>query len=170
MSVQEHQSRAGEQSVGVAIATVSDTRTRETDENRKYLEARLHELGHKVVAYRLVPDEPVEIATTLTDLCAEPEVQMVLFNGGTGIAPRDTTYDVISRHLNKTMPGFGELFRALSYEEIGSAAMISRSVAGVYHDTLVFSMPGSNAAVKLAMEKLIIPEMNHLVWELARTD
>lgn len=168
MSVQEHKDSAGEQSVGTAVVTVSDTRTPETDENRQYIETRMRELGHKMVAYRLIPDEPVEVATTLTDLCAEPEVQMVLFNGGTGIAPRDTTYDVVSRHLNKTMPGFGELFRALSYQEVGSAAMLSRSVAGVYHDKLVFVMPGSPAAVRLAMEKLIIPEMNHLVWELTR--
>jgi molybdenum cofactor biosynthesis protein B len=97
-----------------------------------------------------------------------PGVQLVLFNGGTGISPRDTTYDVVSRYLEKTLPGFGELFRMLSYQEVGAAAMFSRATAGVYRGTLIFSMPGSPNAVQVALEKLIIPEINHLAWEVAR--
>jgi molybdenum cofactor biosynthesis protein B len=95
-----------------------------------------------------------------------PDVQAVLLNGGTGIAPRDTTYDAIERLLDKTLPGFGELFRGLSYQEIGSRTIASRAVAGVCQDTLIFSLPGSSNAVKLAMEKLILPELGHLVKQL----
>jgi molybdopterin adenylyltransferase len=93
---------------------------------------------------------------------------LVIFNGGTGISCRDRTYDVISKALEKTLPGFGEIFRMLSYQEVGSAAMLSRATAGVYHDTVVFSTPGSPNAVQLAMEKLILPEIQHLAWELVR--
>lgn len=152
----------------VALVTVSDTRTPETDENRRYLEERLTALGHHIAAYRLIKDEPDQVAAALDELCALPNVRLVLFNGGTGIAPRDTTYDVISRKLEKTLPGFGELFRMLSYEQVGAAAMLSRATAGVYRGTLVFSMPGSPNAVQTAVEKLILPEINHLAWEVVR--
>ncbi len=164
----EHRAKAGKGSVTVAIVTVSDTRTPETDQNRQYIEQRMAELGHQVAAYRLIKDEPDQVAAVLDELCALPGVQLVLFNGGTGISPRDTTYDVISRYLEKTLPGFGELFRMLSYNEVGAAAMFSRATAGVYQNTLVFSMPGSPNAVQVALEKLILPEINHLAWEIAR--
>ena len=126
------------------------------------------ELGHKVAAYRLIKDEPDQVAAALDELAALPEVRIILFNGGTGISPRDTTFDVISRMLEKTLPGFGELFRMLSWEEVGAAAMLSRATAGVYKKTLVFSMPGSPNAVQVALEKLILPEINHLAWEVVR--
>jgi molybdenum cofactor biosynthesis protein B len=164
----EHREKAGKGPVTVAIVTVSDSRTPETDQNRKYIEARMAELGHKVAAYRLIKDEPDQVAAVLEELTAMPEVRIVLFNGGTGISPRDTTYDVISRYLQKTLPGFGELFRMFSYQEVGAAAMFSRATAGVYNGTLVFSMPGSPNAVNVALEKLIIPEINHLAWEIVR--
>lgn len=168
MGAQEHREKAGRGPVTVAIVTVSDTRTSETDQNRQYIEARMAELGHVVAAYRLIKDEPDQVAAVLTELSALPTVQLVLFNGGTGISPRDTTYDVVSRHLEKTLPGFGELFRMLSWNEVGAAAMFSRATAGVYRGTLIFSMPGSPNAVQVALEKLIIPEINHLAWEVAR--
>jgi molybdenum cofactor biosynthesis protein B len=164
----EHRQKAGKGAVSVAIVTVSDTRTPETDQNRQYIEERLAELGHHIAAYRLIKDEPDQVAAVIEELTAMPGVQLVLFNGGTGISPRDTTYDVISRYLEKTLPGFGELFRMLSYQEVGAAAMFSRATAGVYHNTLVFSMPGSPNAVQVALEKLIIPEINHLAWEISR--
>lgn len=164
----EHREKAGKGSVTVAIVTVSDTRTPETDQNRKYIESRMAELGHKVAAYRLIKDEPDQVAAVLEELTAMPEVRILLFNGGTGISPRDTTYDVISRYLEKTLPGFGELFRMFSFQEVGAAAMFSRATAGVYNGTLVFSMPGSPNAVNVALEKLIIPEINHLAWEIVR--
>lgn len=168
MGAEEHRQRAGKGPVTLAIVTVSDTRTPETDENRRYIEARMAELGHRVAAYRLIKDEPDQVAAVIEELCALPGVQMVLFNGGTGISPRDTTFDVVSRYLEKTLPGFGELFRMISYQQVGAAAMFSRATAGVYKGTLVVSMPGSPNAVKTALENLIIPEINHLAWEIAR--
>ncbi|PJF23241.1 MAG: molybdenum cofactor biosynthesis protein [Phototrophicales bacterium] len=168
MSAKDHQKQAGNTPVTVAIVTVSDTRTPETDGNKQYLEARLTELGHRIAAYRLIKDEPDQVETVLDELAEMPTVQIILFNGGTGIAPRDTTYDVVSRKLTKVLPGFGELFRMVSYDEVGAAAMLSRAIGGVYGDKLVFCMPGSTNAVQTAMEKLIIPQMNHLAWEIKR--
>ncbi len=168
MGAQDHREQAGNRPVTLAIVTVSDTRTPETDVNKTYLEARLAELGHTVAAYRLIRDEPDQVLAVLKELAADKRVQVILFNGGTGIARRDTTYDVLSRQLEKTLVGFGELFRMLSYAEVGAAAMLSRATAGVYRDTLVFSMPGSPNAVQVAMEKLILPELSHLAWELTR--
>ena len=168
MGADDHRAKAGHGAVTLAIVTVSDTRTPETDENKHYIEARMTELGHHVAAYRLIKDEPEQVAAVIEELCALPDVQIVLFNGGTGISPRDTTFDVVRRYLQKELPGFGELFRMISYEQIGAAAMLSRATAGVYNQTLVFSMPGSTNAVKTALEKLIIPELNHLAWEVVR--
>lgn len=168
MGAQDHRERAGHGPVAVALVTVSDTRTPETDINRHYLEARLGELGHNVAAYRLIKDEPDQVAAVLDEMVALPEVRLILFNGGTGISPRDTTCDVLSRMLEKTLPGFGELFRMLSYQEAGAAAMLSRAAAGVYRERVVVSMPGSPGAVRLAMEQLIFPEINHLAWEVTR--
>lgn len=153
--------------VPIAIVTVSDTRTAETDTNGHYLHERITELGHPVAGYRIIRDEPELVLAALTDFAAS-EARLVLFNGGTGIAPRDTTYDVLVRQLEKPLPGFGELFRMLSYEQVGAAAMLSRATAGVYHNTVIFSTPGSNAAVRLAWEKLIEPELHHLAWEVVR--
>jgi molybdenum cofactor biosynthesis protein B len=168
MGAAEHREKAGQGAVTLAIATVSDTRTPETDGNRHYIERRMQELGHIVAAYRLIKDEPDQVRDALEALVALPEVRIILFNGGTGISPRDTTFDVISRMLEKTLPGFGELFRMLSFREVGAAAMLSRATAGVYKKTLVFSMPGSPNAVQVALEQLIIPELNHLAWEVVR--
>ncbi|NJM87542.1 MAG: molybdenum cofactor biosynthesis protein MoaB [Hydrococcus sp. RU_2_2] len=111
----------------------------------------------------IIPDEPTQIEQQLIQLCDRPDLNALVFNGGTGIAPRDTTYDALSGLLEKTLPGFGEIFRYLSYQEIGSRAIASRAIAGVYHRKLVFSLPGSSGAVKLALEKLILPELIHLV-------
>jgi molybdenum cofactor biosynthesis protein B len=168
MSAESHREQAGRGPVTVAIVTVSDTRTPDNDANRTYLDGRLTGLGHRIAAYRLIRDEPYAVEAVLEELAAMPDVQIVLFNGGTGISRRDTTYDVISRRLEKTLPGFGELFRMISYEEVGAAAMLSRATAGVYRGTLIFSMPGSPNAVKTALERLILPEINHLAWEIAR--
>ena len=153
--------------VPVAIVTVSDTRTRENDANRRYLEAELEAAGHELVAYRLIRDEPAAVAATLEELVEGP-ARVLIWNGGTGIAPRDSTYDVLRPYLEKTLPGFGELFRMLSFEQVGAAAMLSRAVAGVYRGRIVISIPGSPAAVRLAWEKLIRPELEHLAWEVVR--
>lgn len=166
-SVQEHRDRAPD-SVGCAVVTVSDTRNEQTDKSGQIMKERLERAGHVVVGYRIVPDEPARIAALLDEFCADPECQAVLFNGGTGIASRDTTYDVIAARLEKTLVGFGELFRMLSFEEIGAAAMLSRATAGVYRGRLVFSTPGSSNAVTLAMDKLIAGELAHLVYEVTK--
>ncbi len=149
--------------VTCAVITVSDTRTPETDRSGQLIQELLQQAGHSIADYILIPDEPDQIQTHLQRLSQQSEIQAIIFSGGTGIAPRDTTYDAIEQQLDKILPGFGELFRFLSYQEIGSRAMASRAVAGVCGSQLIFSLPGSTNAVKLAIEKLILPELGHLV-------
>lgn len=164
----QHKAIAARQGpVAVAIVTVSDTRTPDTDINAAYLREQITAAGHTVTAYRLIKDEPDQVAGVLDEL-ASTEARIILVNGGTGIAPRDTTFDALSRKLEKTLPGFGELFRMLSYEQVGAAAMLSRATAGVYRNKVILSTPGSPAAVRLAWEKLIAPEIAHLAWEVIR--
>ncbi len=168
MGVTDHHAQAaGQGIVPIAIVTVSDTRTPATDESGQLIRELAEAAGHTVVDYRIVKDEPDEVLLALNDFSAGL-ARLIIFNGGTGIGRRDRTYDVISRVLQKLLPGFGELFRLLSYQEIGAAAMLTRAVAGVYQDKVVFSTPGSPHAVRLAMEKLILPEIRHLAWELVR--
>jgi molybdenum cofactor biosynthesis protein B len=149
--------------VSCAVITVSDTRTPETDKSGQLIHQFLQNAGYPILDYQIIKDEPQDIIELLKKLCKIPELNACIFNGGTGIAPRDTTYDALEQLLEKTLPGFGEIFRALSYHEIGSRAIASRAVAGVYQGKLVFSVPGSSNAVKLAMEQLIMPELAHLV-------
>jgi molybdenum cofactor biosynthesis protein B len=168
MSSAQHRSIAAQQGpVPIAIVTVSDSRTPETDVNAAYLREQIAAAGHHVAAYRLIKDEPDQVASVLDEL-ATSQARVILFNGGTGISPRDRTFDVLSRKLEKTLPGFGELFRMLSYEQVGAAAMLSRATAGVYRQKVIVSTPGSPAAVQLAWEKLIAPELAHLAWEVVR--
>ena len=124
--------------------------------------------GHRVVDYRVVADVPEQIREVLSEWIERDDVQAVLSNGGTGIAARDTTYDAISGMLEKRIDGFGELFRMLSWQEVGAAAMLSRAVAGVAGGTLIVAMPGSTNAVRLALTKLIVPELGHLVYEITK--
>jgi molybdopterin adenylyltransferase len=149
-----------------AVITVSDTRTLDTDRSGQLMQQLLVAAGHQVAYYAIVKDEPEVIRGLLATLGQRQELEAVLLNGGTGIAPRDTTYDAIAGLLAKTLPGFGEIFRALSYAEIGSRAMASRAIAGTYGQQILFSVPGSTNAVKLAMEKLILPELQHLVSQI----
>ncbi|UCF35990.1 MAG: MogA/MoaB family molybdenum cofactor biosynthesis protein [Acidobacteriota bacterium] len=163
-----HKSKASDVGpISIALVTVSDSRTRDTDVNGQYLAEQVAASGHKVVAYRIVPDEPDEIRSILEELAA-PASQVILFNGGTGISKRDGTFEAISGRIEKVITGFGELFRMLSFEQVGSAAMLSRATAGIYRGTLVFATPGSPKAVQLAWERLILPELQHLVWDLNR--
>ncbi len=152
--------------VTCAVITVSDTRSPATDRSGQMIQQLLLDAGHTVGAYTIVKDEPTAIQTQMQVLGNSSELDAVIFNGGTGIAPRDTTYDAIESLLEKTLPGFGELFRWLSYREIGSRAIASRAIAGVYQGKLIFSVPGSTNAVKLAMQQLILPELAHLVSQL----
>lgn len=149
-----------------AVITVSDTRTVETDRSGQLIQQLLHDAGHHVIAYAIVRDEPAQIQVALQQLSQQVDLAAVIVNGGTGIAPRDTTYDAIATLLEKTLPGFGELFRWLSYQEIGSRAIASRAIAGVFGSKLVFSVPGSTGAVTLAMRSLILPELRHLVSQI----
>lgn len=157
----------GEGSVPIGIVTVSDSRTAETDTNGMWLREQVETLGHRVGGYRVVQDDPEQVVDALAELTAG-KCRVVVFNGGTGISKRDRTYDALSSRLEKTLSGFGELFRMLSYEQVGAAAMFSRATAGVYRDTVVISIPGSPAAVQLAWERLIAPELQHLAWEVGR--
>jgi molybdopterin adenylyltransferase len=149
--------------VACAIVTVSDTRTAEDDTSGAEIRRQLETAGHRVVDYRIVADEPALVRRTVEELAWAGAIEAVLLNGGTGIAARDNTFEAVSSLLTKRIDGFGELFRMLSYEEIGAAAMLSRAVAGLVGTTAVFSMPGSTKACRLAMEKLIVPQLAHVV-------
>ncbi len=151
------------ESIPCAVLTVSDTRTVDSDRSGQTICQLLTAAGHTILAYQIVPDEPTHIVDYLQQASA---VDAVIINGGTGIAPRDTTYDAIAALLDKPLPGFGELFRWLSYQEIGTRAMASRAIAGTYQAKLIFSLPGSTNAVTLAMQQLILPELPHLVRQL----
>lgn len=154
--------------VRVGVITVSDTRTEETDRSGALIKDLLQQAGHTVVAYRIVRDERQPIQEAIRSFAANPDLQVIICNGGTGINPRDVTVEAIGDLLEKRLDGFGELFRMLSYEEIGSAAIMSRALAGTLAGRVVFATPGSTNAVRLAMEKLILPQLDHLVWELQR--
>jgi molybdopterin adenylyltransferase len=153
-------------SLNCAVITISDTRTPDTDSSGKLIQTYLSRDNHKITAYMILPDEPAQIQSQIQQLSQQQNIDVIILNGGTGIAPRDTTYDVIEQLLEKNLPGFGELFRFLSYQEIASRAIASRATAGIYRQKLLFSLPGSSNAVALAMEQLILPEIVHLVKQM----
>jgi molybdenum cofactor biosynthesis protein B len=150
------------------VLTISDSRTPGTDRSGSLIVQYLESAGHRVVDRKIVPDEPERIRRAVTDYAARDDVQAVLLTGGTGISPRDQTYETITGLLTKPLLGYGELFRMLSYQEIGAAAMLSRALGGLIGRLVVLTMPGSTAAVRLAMEKLILPELVHIVREAAK--
>ena len=154
--------------IACGVITVSDTRTEETDKSGQLIRQALKKAGHQTSAYHIIKDEPSQIKPLLEQLLASGNLDAVIINGGTGVSKRDVTFDVVNAMVEKPLPGFGELFRWLSYEEIGSAALLSRAMAGVIGGKIVFSVPGSSGAVTLAMEKLILPEMPHIVSELKK--
>jgi len=160
MSVHEHH-RHDAPSAGCAVLTISDTRTEETDGSGRCIRELLAAHGHRVEHYQILKDEPGLITAAIQALPSA--AQVVIINGGTGLARRDATYEAVSRLLEKEITGFGELFRMLSYEQIGAAAMLSRATAGVVGNRVVFSLPGSTAAAELAMTKLIVPVLGHVV-------
>ena len=167
MSHTDHKQHAV-QHVNCMIITISDTRTEATDTSGQLILTLLEQHGHTVVRKQIVPDEPEAIQACLREGIASDEIQAILCNGGTGISVRDRSYEAIEQLLDKRLDGFGELFRMLSYQEIGSAAMMSRAVAGIAAGKIIFSTPGSKNAVRLAMEQLILPEIGHLLWELTK--
>jgi molybdenum cofactor biosynthesis protein B len=168
-STQEHRAAAAQQPpVRVAVFTISDTRTPETDTSGALIVELLREAGHEVVVHAILPDEPTLIRHRLLGEVLADRTQVILTNGGTGIAPRDGTFEAVCSLIDKPLPGFGELFRMLSWQEVGPAAMLSRAVAGLAGGTFIFTMPGSRNAVEVAMRRLILPEISHLVWETKR--
>ncbi len=167
MSVHKHRESAPDR-VRIAILTISDTRTPETDTGGDTVDELMRGAGHEIVQRAIVRDEVSSIRTMLVDLLARSDVDAVITTGGTGISDRDTTYEVVDGMLEKKLDGFGEIFRMLSYEKIGAAAVLSRCVAGAVGTKFVASLPGSRNAVRLAVEKLLVPELAHVVFELRK--
>jgi molybdenum cofactor biosynthesis protein B len=166
-TVAEHR-RQSPQVLSCAVITVSDTRTVETDTGGAIVLQMLESAGHRCVSRQIIPDDSAFMRALVEGLASRGDIDAVLLTGGTGIAHRDQTFETISALLTKSLPGYGELFRMLSYEQVGPAAMLSRAVGGLCGRTVVLTMPGSPAAVRLAMEKLIVPELSHVVREARR--
>jgi molybdenum cofactor biosynthesis protein B len=168
MGYQDHVRASESIRARCAIITLSDTRTQETDKSGRRIREMLEAAGHTISLYQLIADDLKALHQILTEMLSRHDLDAVLTNGGTGISHRDTTIEVVETHLDQTLPGFGELFRMLSWQEIGSGAMLSRAVGGIARGKLLFAMPGSTGAVELAMAKLILPELKHLVYELGK--
>jgi len=164
---QEHKAHAPA-SVGCFVLTISDSKTPETDTSGALIRELVNAAGHRITGHAIVKDEPDQVAAVIRSGCAAPSVEAFILTGGTGITSRDSTYEAIEALLDKRLAGFGELFRMLSYEEVGAAAMLSRAQGGVVQGRVLFSLPGSPNACRLALEKLIIPELPHLIREVRR--
>jgi molybdenum cofactor biosynthesis protein B len=167
VSAGEHRAQAPA-AVGCFVLTVSDTRTHETDTGGRAIRELLVGAGHAISGHAIVRDEPVDVAALVRARVDDPATHAIITTGGTGISSRDATYEAVHALLDKQLDGFGELFRMLSFHEIGPAAMMSRATAGSIGRTAVFVLPGSLAAVRLAMEKLIVPELAHVVQQLRK--
>jgi molybdenum cofactor biosynthesis protein B len=165
MSVHEHKVK-GKKSIRCLVVTVSDTRDETSDTSGQTIKQSLTDEGHEIAGYRIVKDEPLDIKALLDQGLGQNDVDAIIVNGGTGISPRDGTFEVVERFLEKKLDGFGEIFRYLSYLDIGSAAIMSRAAAGTARGKVLISLPGSKGAVTLAMEKLILPEIRHMVSQL----
>ncbi len=163
----EHKAQAPTK-IGCAVITCSDTRTPETDTSGYRIMNMLKDAGHGVLSYQLIKDEPKKIKAAVKKAAKNKRIQAVVINGGTGIAKRDSTFEAIDGMLEKRLEGFGEVFRYLTYQEIGSPAIMTRATAGTYKGKILFSTPGSENAVRLAMEKLILPELGHIIRELTK--
>ena len=166
-SVQQHR-QAAKDSLSIGVLTISDTRTRADDSGGDLIVEMLEAAGHTLAARVIIEDERDRIVSALLDLVSNPNVDAVISTGGTGIARRDVTYEAVSSIVDRRISGFGELFRMLSFEEIGSAAMLSRAIAGTIGSTAIFAVPGSRNAIRLAMERLILPEIAPVVYEMRK--
>jgi molybdenum cofactor biosynthesis protein B len=163
----EHKATAPK-TLGCWVLTISDTKTPETDTSGALIRERLTAAGHRVVGSSIARDEPSEVQRIIREAAADASVQVVIMTGGTGITSRDSTFEAVEAMLDKRLPGFGELFRMLSYQEIGAAAMLSRAQMGIHARRIVVSLPGSPNACRLALDKLLLPELGHLVREVSR--
>ena len=168
MSYDQHIRSAKDIVARCAVVTLSDTRTRETDTSGQLILKLLAEAGHQVSRYHLIKDDREALASLLLDLASDGEIDVLLTNGGTGIANRDQTIDVVETMIDQPLPGFGELFRMLSWQQVGAGAMLSRATAGITRGKPIFSMPGSSKAVELAMTQLILPQVRHILHELRK--
>ncbi len=167
MSYQEHKQKAP-QSVSCAVLTISDTRTERDDESGMLIRQKLSQNGHQVLSYAILKDEAASLKKKVFELLSHEELQVIITNGGTGVSHRDITVDTIYPILEKELNGFGELFRLLTYQEIGTASIMSRAIGGVARGKVILCLPGSPDAAKLAMDKIILPEIGHLVREATR--
>jgi molybdenum cofactor biosynthesis protein B len=164
---QEHKATAP-RSIGCFVLTISDSKTEATDTSGMLIRERIAAAGHTVVGHAIVRDEPTQVTAVIRTGCADPAVEAFILTGGTGVTSRDSTFEAVEALLDKRLTGFGELFRMLSYEEIGAAAMMSRAQGGVVQGRALFSLPGSPNACRLALEKLILPELGHVLREVRR--
>ena len=167
MGHREHR-RDAPRRVRVAVLTISDTRTPATDDSGRLILARLERAAQPVADYRIVPDDPASIRKVVRAWSRSPRVDAMILTGGTGISPRDGTYEAVDQLLTKRLEGFGEIFRWLSFQQVGSAAFLSRALAGLCGNKVLFSLPGSEKAVRLAMDRLIVPELGHLIQQLRK--
>jgi molybdenum cofactor biosynthesis protein B len=168
MSTPDEHKKTAPTTVGCFVLTVSDTKTADTDTSGALIRQLLMAAGHRVVDARIVRDEPDDVTRLVREACTRSDVQAVILTGGTGITSRDSTYEAVDALLDKRLPGFGELFRMLSFQEVGAAAMLSRAQMGLHARRIVVSLPGSPNACRLALEKLVIPELGHLLREASR--
>lgn len=168
MSYSEHQQDAAAIVAGCAVVTISDSRTEANDASGATIKRLVTEAGHKVVHYQIVRNDPGELEAMLARLLGRADIDAIFSSGGTGLSRRDQTVAVLRRRLDVSLDGFGELFRSLSYQEIGSGAMMSRALGGVARGKLLFAMPGSTSAVELAMSKLILPELRHMIGQIRK--
>lgn len=164
---EEHKAHAPH-CVTCVVITCSDTRTSQTDTSGQLMMRLLKEHGHDVAGYHVIKDDPAQIRRLIEEAAESDAVHAILVNGGTGISKRDSTFEAVDGMLEKRLVGFGEIFRYLTYKDIGSPAIMTRATAGVFRGRIVFSTPGSEGAVRLAMEQLILPELGHIIQQLSK--
>ena len=167
MGYQEHKQKAPRKVSG-AVLTISDTRTEQDDDSGQLIKQKLSENGHRVIAYAVLKDEAELIKKKILELLEQGEIQVIITNGGTGVSRRDITIEAIEPILEKKLDGFGELFRFLTYQEIDTVSIMSRAIAGVVKGKIIICLPGSPGAAKLAMDRIILPEIGHLVREATK--
>jgi len=168
MAYEQHLKSAKDIVARCAVVTLSDTRTVESDTSGQLIQKLLREAGHEVAEYRVIRDDPTDLEKLLQTLLADERVDVVLTNGGTGIANRDQTIGVVEKLIEQPLPGFGELFRMLSWQQVGAGAMLSRATGGIASGKPIFAMPGSSKAVELGMTQLILPQVRHILYELRK--
>ena len=167
MGANEHKKHSIK-NINFAIVTISDTRTKQNDLSGILIQEILKNNGHNINHYEIIKDDKKEIMSKAKNILSIDDIQAIIFTGGTGISSRDITIEAIKPLMQKELPGFGEIFRMLSMDEIGSAAIMSRAIGGIADDKIIFCIPGSKGAVKLAMEQLILKECGHILWEINR--